>query len=85
MLKEYLIANRWIERKKNLRLKILKLLNTGAAIELGPMRASVRDAQRQQLSSKSLTPLMGEQWVAQMRSRIEPIDVQHLYVHRESW
>ena len=71
-LVDFLQLREQFRRHKEARDRLLALLEAGAPVELGPLTARVRRVPRQLLCPRTLTPVLGEDRVQELLTRVEP-------------
>jgi len=71
-LADFLQLREQFRRHKEVRDRLVALLEAGAPVELGPLTARVRRAPRQLLCPKTLMPVLGEDRVQELLTCVAP-------------
>jgi hypothetical protein len=80
ILAEYEELKRLDQRRQQLRDELLSLLDDGAEIQPGPLRAEVQQDERKILLFAKLCAIGGEEWAEEVRERIEPTVTRRLII-----
>ena len=80
MLAEYEELKLLEDRRRQLRQKLISLLDAGVDIESGPLTAEIKEYEQRTITLAKLQQVGGEQWAAEIKSRVEPTVARRLIV-----